>query len=50
MFSCESCIDNHDSGHLGMAVQLYVHASSLSKLPHLDPEGMQPKTDGTAEI
>ena len=33
-------IDNHDSGYLGMAVQLYVHASSFGTLPHLDPEGI----------
>ena len=39
-------IDNHDSGYLGMAVQI----SSFGTLPYLDPEGIQPKTDGTAEI
>ena len=39
-------IDNHDSGYLGMAIQLYVFGT----LPYLDPEETQPKTDGTAEI
>ena len=39
-------IDNHDSGYLGMAVCI----SSFGTLPYLDPEGIQPKTDGTAEF
>ena len=42
----EDLVDNHDSGYLGMAVQLYVQAH----LPYLVPEEIQPKTDGTAEI
>ena len=41
-------VDNHDSGYLGMAVQLYVQAH-LGHY-HLDPEGIQPKIDGRAEI
>ena len=32
------------------AVQLYVCIGSFGTLPHLDLEGLQPKTDGTAEI
>ena len=44
-----SYIDNHDNGYIGMAVQLYV-ASSFGTLPHLESEGIQPKTDGIAEI
>ena len=42
-------IDNHDSGYLGIAVQLYVQAY-LGHYHIFDPEGIQPKTDGTAEI
>ena len=39
----------HDSGYLGMAVQLLC-TSPFRTLPHLDPEGIQPKTDGTTKI
>ena len=42
-------IDNHDSGYLGMAVQLYVQ-THLGHYHIFDPEGIQLKTDGTAEI
>ena len=45
---CISNIDNHDSGYLRMAVQLYVQAHGT--LPYLDPEKIQLKTDGTAKI
>ena len=46
----EAIIDNHDSGYLGMAVHAALYISSFGTLPYLDPEGIQPKTDGTAEI
>ena len=41
-------IDNHDSGYLGMAVQLYVLAHLGHYHNYLDTKGIQP--DGTTEI
>ena len=32
-----------------MAVQLYRYTNLFGTLPHLDSEGIQPKTDGTSE-
>ena len=43
----DKIIDNHDSGYLGMAVQLYVQAHLGHYHILQDPEA---KTDGTAEI
>ena len=43
-------IDNHDSGYLEMVVQLYVQAHLGHYHNYLDPEGIQSKTNGTAEI
>ena len=42
-------IDSHNSRFVGIAVELYVQAHSRT-VPYLDPEEIQPKTDGTAEI
>ena len=42
-------IDNHDSGYLGMVVQLYVQAH-LGHYHTFDPEGIQPKTDGFRRV
>ena len=42
-------IDSHESGYLGVVVQLYVQAQ-LGHLQHLNSEGIQLKTDDTAEI
>ena len=43
------CIDNHDSGYLGMAVPLYVQAH-LGHYHILTQKECSQKTDGTAEI
>ena len=42
-------IDKHDSGYLGMAVQLCVQAH-LGHYYIFVLEGLQPKTDGTTEV
>ena len=43
------CIDNHNSGTLSRNGGPALCSSSFGTLPHLDPERIQPKTDGTAE-
>ena len=48
-------VDNHDSAYLGMAlmaVQLFVHyvQAHIGDYHIFDPEGTQPKSDGTTEI
>ena len=43
-------IDNHDSGLIPRNGGPALCISSVGTLPYLDPEGIQPKTDGTAEI
>ena len=45
----QQIIDNHDSGYLRMAAQLYVHVHS-GKCHILTKKDTQPKTDGTDEI
>ena len=43
-------IDYHDSAWLSKNGGPPLCISSFWTLPYLDPEGIQPKTDGTAEI
>ena len=47
--ACYCLIDNHNSSHLGMYGPALC-TSSFGTLPYLNPEGVQPKTVGTAEI
>ena len=42
-------IDNHSSGYLGLAVQLYVKSLFGPSL-YLGSEAILPKSDGTAEF